>query len=130
MFLRGLWGVSVNGDLIEISQRHLMSAGWLLLVTSRYFTFLLVLHFSNNFFNVLYVHSFFLGAFIFFMCLYFYMCLTSPHLFTCLKCLHFFKEFPIFDGVYVPSPFCKMYSNTWPSTTSWNKQGRGRINQK
>ena len=27
MFLRGLWDVSLNGDLIEISQRHLMPAG-------------------------------------------------------------------------------------------------------
>ena len=26
MFLRGLWDVSLNGDLIEISQRHLMPA--------------------------------------------------------------------------------------------------------
>ena len=28
MFLRGLWDVSLNGDLIEISQRHLMPAGF------------------------------------------------------------------------------------------------------
>ena len=27
MFLRGLWDVSLNGGLIEISQRHLMPAG-------------------------------------------------------------------------------------------------------
>ena len=27
MFLRGLWNVSLNGDLIEISQRNLMPAG-------------------------------------------------------------------------------------------------------
>ena len=26
MFLRGLWDVSLNGDLIETCQRHLMSA--------------------------------------------------------------------------------------------------------
>ena len=28
MFLGGLWDVSLNGDLIEISQRHLMLAGY------------------------------------------------------------------------------------------------------
>ena len=28
MFLRGLWNISLNGDLIEISQRHLMPAGY------------------------------------------------------------------------------------------------------
>ena len=28
MFLRGLWNISLNGDLIEISQRHLMAAGY------------------------------------------------------------------------------------------------------
>ena len=27
MFLKGLWDVSLNGDLIEISQRHLIPAG-------------------------------------------------------------------------------------------------------
>ena len=27
MFLRGLWDVSLNGDLFETSQRHLMPAG-------------------------------------------------------------------------------------------------------
>ena len=27
MFLRGLWDISLNGGLIEISQRHLMVAG-------------------------------------------------------------------------------------------------------
>ena len=27
MFLRGLWDISLNGDLTEISQRHLMPAG-------------------------------------------------------------------------------------------------------
>ena len=32
MFLRGLWDISLNGDLIEISQRHLMPAGTVLLV--------------------------------------------------------------------------------------------------
>ena len=31
MFLRGLWNVSLNGDLTEISQRNLMPAGLLLL---------------------------------------------------------------------------------------------------
>ena len=29
MFLRGLWDVSLNGDLFETSQRHLMPAGFL-----------------------------------------------------------------------------------------------------
>ena len=29
MFLRGLWGVYLNGDLFEASQRHLMPAGYL-----------------------------------------------------------------------------------------------------
>ena len=30
MFLRRLWDVSLNGDLIEISLRHLIPAGWCL----------------------------------------------------------------------------------------------------
>ena len=35
MFLSGLWDVSLNGDLIEISQRHLMTAETILLVKTR-----------------------------------------------------------------------------------------------
>ena len=36
MFLRGLWDVSLNGDLIDIFQRHLMPAGLVQLVLVKF----------------------------------------------------------------------------------------------
>ena len=47
MFLKGLWNISLNGDLIEISQRHLMAAGYVFNLKAK------VIHLSFRFVQII-----------------------------------------------------------------------------
>ena len=95
--LRCFWEVSEMSlsmviwlrSLRDISYR-LRGYFWLLLVTPRFFSFFILI---TTFFNVLYVHSFFLGAFIF-LCAFIFICALQALIFLrAWSAFTFFKSF-------------------------------------